>query len=111
MLEFTAALDILLDENGRAAGAVVFNMETEEYFVIRSKAVESRPPSSMNRTASKSRFSMYLLLRVPMDMRSDSMIGMPLPRTVASVREKPATEYLVKTSPPKGIVSLRRSTV
>ncbi len=39
VLEFTAALDILLDENGRAAGAVVFNMETEEYYVVRAKVV------------------------------------------------------------------------
>lgn len=39
VLEFTAALEILLDEQGKAAGAVVFNMETEQYHVVRSKVV------------------------------------------------------------------------
>ena len=39
VMEFTAALEVLLDENGKAAGAVLFNMETEEYIVVRSKVV------------------------------------------------------------------------
>ena len=39
VLEFTAALEILLDEEGKAAGAVLFNMETEQYYVVRAKAV------------------------------------------------------------------------
>ncbi len=39
VLEFTAALEVLLDEEGKAAGAVLFNMETEEYYVVRAKVV------------------------------------------------------------------------
>ncbi len=39
VLEFSPAVEIILDENGKAAGAVLFNMETEEFFVIKSKAV------------------------------------------------------------------------
>ncbi|MHB0869442.1 MAG: FAD-binding protein [Chloroflexota bacterium] len=39
VLEFTAALEILLDEEGKAAGAVLFNMETEQYYVVRAKVV------------------------------------------------------------------------
>ncbi|MGI5835398.1 MAG: FAD-binding protein [Chloroflexota bacterium] len=39
VLEFTSALEILLDEEGKAAGAVLFNMETEQYYVARAKVV------------------------------------------------------------------------
>ena len=39
VLEFTAALELLLDEEGNAAGAVLFNMETEQYYVVRAKTV------------------------------------------------------------------------
>lgn len=37
-LEYTAALELILDEYGHAAGAVLFNMETQEYYVARAKA-------------------------------------------------------------------------
>ena len=39
ILDFTAAIEIIKDEEGRAAGAVFLNMETEELIVIQAKAV------------------------------------------------------------------------
>lgn len=39
ILEFTPAVEILLDEAGNAAGAVLYNLETKEYYVVRAKAV------------------------------------------------------------------------
>ncbi|MBN2333775.1 MAG: FAD-binding protein [Deltaproteobacteria bacterium] len=38
ILEFSAAVEILKDTQGRCAGALFYNMETEEYFAIRAKA-------------------------------------------------------------------------
>ncbi len=38
ILEFSSAVEILKDVKGRAAGALFFNMETEEYFIIKAKA-------------------------------------------------------------------------
>jgi len=37
VLEFTAAIELLKDEEGKCAGAVLYNMETEEHFVCRAK--------------------------------------------------------------------------
>ncbi len=39
ILEFCPAVDLVLDDNGRCAGAVFINLDTEERFVIRSKTV------------------------------------------------------------------------
>ncbi len=39
ILEFSPAVEILLDDNGQAAGAVLYNLETKEYYVVRAKAV------------------------------------------------------------------------
>ncbi|MDR1875120.1 MAG: FAD-binding protein [Synergistaceae bacterium] len=39
VLEFTAAVELLLDEEGNAAGAVLLNMETDEHLVARAKTV------------------------------------------------------------------------
>ncbi|HEY4707816.1 MAG TPA: FAD-binding protein [Thermodesulfobacteriota bacterium] len=39
VMEFTPAVEILLDEKGDAAGAVLYNLETKEYYVVRAKAV------------------------------------------------------------------------
>ncbi len=39
VLEFSPAVELALDASGRCAGAVLYNMETEEYFVVRAKAV------------------------------------------------------------------------
>lgn len=39
VIEFTAAVELLLDEDGKAAGAVLYNMETEEYQICRAKKV------------------------------------------------------------------------
>jgi len=37
-IEFAPAIDLLLDEAGNAAGAVLFNLETEEQVVVRARA-------------------------------------------------------------------------
>ena len=39
VVDFTAAIELLLDENGSAAGAILLNMETNEHFVVRAKTV------------------------------------------------------------------------
>ena len=39
VVDFTSAIELILDENGRAAGAVLMNMETEELLVARAKTV------------------------------------------------------------------------
>jgi succinate dehydrogenase/fumarate reductase flavoprotein subunit len=39
VLEFSPAVELVLDEHGACAGALLFDLETEEYFVVRAKAV------------------------------------------------------------------------
>ena len=39
VVDFTAAIELIKDENGRCAGAVLMNMETGEILVARAKAV------------------------------------------------------------------------
>jgi len=39
VIEFAPAVELLLDENGNAAGALLFNLETEEHMVVRANAV------------------------------------------------------------------------
>lgn len=39
VLEFTPAVELLLDERGRCAGAVLLNLETKEIYVARARAV------------------------------------------------------------------------
>jgi succinate dehydrogenase / fumarate reductase flavoprotein subunit len=39
VVEFTSAIELLKDEEGKCAGAVLYNMETEEHFVCRAKTV------------------------------------------------------------------------
>ncbi|MEL7568288.1 MAG: FAD-binding protein [Dehalobacterium sp.] len=39
LLEFTPAVDLLLDDEGKCAGAVLQNIETGEYLVVKAKAV------------------------------------------------------------------------
>ena len=39
VVDFTAAIELILDENGNASGAVLVNMETEEIMVARAKTV------------------------------------------------------------------------
>jgi succinate dehydrogenase / fumarate reductase flavoprotein subunit len=39
VVEFCPAVELLLDSSGRAAGAVLFNLETEEYLIARAKTV------------------------------------------------------------------------
>jgi len=38
-LEFSPAAELLLDEDGKCAGAILYNMETREFYVARAKAV------------------------------------------------------------------------
>lgn len=38
ILDFCPAVELILDNNGAAAGAVVYNLETEEYFIIEAGA-------------------------------------------------------------------------
>jgi len=38
VIEFAPAVELLLDEAGHAAGAILFNLETEEYMVVRANA-------------------------------------------------------------------------
>ncbi len=39
VLEFCPAVEFLTDDDGKVAGAVLYNMETEQYYVVRAKAV------------------------------------------------------------------------
>lgn len=39
VIDFTAAVEIILDESGKAAGAVLMNMETKELLVAKAKTV------------------------------------------------------------------------
>ena len=39
VLEFSPAVEIILDDKGHCAGALLYNIETEEYLVVRAKAV------------------------------------------------------------------------
>jgi succinate dehydrogenase/fumarate reductase flavoprotein subunit len=39
VLEFSPAVELILNEHGQCAGALLFNMETEEYLVAKAKAV------------------------------------------------------------------------
>jgi succinate dehydrogenase / fumarate reductase flavoprotein subunit/L-aspartate oxidase len=39
VLEFSPAVELILDDKGRASGAVLYNLETKEYYIVRAKAV------------------------------------------------------------------------
>ncbi|MBQ6065916.1 MAG: FAD-binding protein [Clostridia bacterium] len=39
VVDFTAAIELIKDENGKAAGAVLLNMETDELLIARAKTV------------------------------------------------------------------------
>ncbi len=39
VLEFSPAVELILNEHGHCAGAVLYDMETEEYFIVKAKAV------------------------------------------------------------------------
>jgi len=39
VLEFSPAVELVLDEHGACAGALLYDLETEEYFLVRAKAV------------------------------------------------------------------------
>jgi succinate dehydrogenase / fumarate reductase flavoprotein subunit/L-aspartate oxidase len=39
VLEFCPAAELLIDEEGKCAGAVLYNLETKEFYVVKAKAV------------------------------------------------------------------------
>jgi succinate dehydrogenase/fumarate reductase flavoprotein subunit len=39
VLEFSPAVELVLNEKGQCAGAILYNLETEEYFLVKAKAV------------------------------------------------------------------------
>ncbi len=39
VIEFSPAVELILNEHGHCAGAVLYNLETEEYMVVKAKAV------------------------------------------------------------------------
>jgi len=39
VIEFAPAIELLLDASGNCAGALMYNLETEEYFIIKAKSV------------------------------------------------------------------------
>ncbi|MBQ8510924.1 MAG: FAD-dependent oxidoreductase [Clostridia bacterium] len=39
VIDFTSAIELILDENGKAAGAVLMNMETKELMIAKAKTV------------------------------------------------------------------------
>jgi succinate dehydrogenase/fumarate reductase flavoprotein subunit len=39
VIEFCSAVEVVLDDNGNACGAILYNMETSHYFYARAKAV------------------------------------------------------------------------
>ena len=39
VLEFSPAVELILNDKGHIGGAVLYNMETEEYFVVKAKSV------------------------------------------------------------------------
>jgi succinate dehydrogenase/fumarate reductase flavoprotein subunit len=39
VLEFSPAIELVLNERGHCAGAILYNLETEEYFLVKAKAV------------------------------------------------------------------------
>jgi succinate dehydrogenase/fumarate reductase flavoprotein subunit len=39
VLEFSPAVELVLDDRGRCAGALLYNLETAEYFLVKAKAV------------------------------------------------------------------------
>ncbi|MFZ5518433.1 MAG: FAD-binding protein [Candidatus Zhuqueibacterota bacterium] len=39
VIEFSPAVELLMDDTGKCGGAVLYNMETEEYFIIKAKSV------------------------------------------------------------------------
>ena len=39
IIEFSPVVEVLLDENGRAAGAIMKNLETQEYEIVKAKTV------------------------------------------------------------------------
>lgn len=39
VLEFSPAVELLLDDDGKCAGAILHNMETKEFFIVKAKSV------------------------------------------------------------------------
>ncbi len=39
VLEFSPAIDLLIDDEGKVGGALLYNLETDQYYVVKAKAV------------------------------------------------------------------------
>ncbi|MBN2059640.1 MAG: FAD-binding protein [Deltaproteobacteria bacterium] len=39
ILEFCPCVELILDESGKAAGAILYNLETREFYIVKAKAV------------------------------------------------------------------------
>ncbi len=39
VIEYSPAVELILNEHGQCAGALLYNLETEEYFIVKAKAV------------------------------------------------------------------------
>ncbi|MCK5257585.1 MAG: FAD-binding protein, partial [Deltaproteobacteria bacterium] len=39
VVEFSPAIELILDEEGKCAGAILYGLDTEEYFLVKAKAV------------------------------------------------------------------------
>ena len=39
VLEFSPVVELLLNEHGQCAGAIIYDLETEEYYIVKAKAV------------------------------------------------------------------------
>jgi succinate dehydrogenase/fumarate reductase flavoprotein subunit len=46
VLEFVPAVELILNEHGHCAGALLYNLETEEYFIVKANAVIMAPGGS-----------------------------------------------------------------
>ncbi|MEM2715542.1 MAG: FAD-binding protein, partial [Candidatus Thermoplasmatota archaeon] len=38
VIEFSPAIELLMDNEGKAAGAIIYNLETDQYYVVKAKA-------------------------------------------------------------------------
>ncbi|MBC7081117.1 MAG: FAD-binding protein [Thermoplasmatales archaeon] len=38
IIEFSPAIELLIDDEGKAAGAILYNLETDQYYVVKAKA-------------------------------------------------------------------------
>ena len=93
VVDFTAAIEIIKDENGNAAGAVLLNMETKEILIARAKTVcttrASRPPTT---TARRPTAWCWLTARAP-------SCSMPIPCSITPPALRSRSRSSARSSP------------